>query len=383
MAAENTVPRPEPVAACAVREADTRGRRYPEVAHAYRGEYQRDRDRVIHARAFRRLENKTQVFSRRYSDHFRNRLTHTLEVTQISRTVAQALGLNSDLTETLALAHDLGHPPFGHAGEHALDQIMRSHGERFDHNLQALRIVEQFEVRYAAHPGLNLTYEVREGLVKHSRPFSAEEHPELVEYELALHPPLEAQLIDLTDEISYGGADLDDGFEAHLLTIEQMGSEVALIAELLEEVDRKFGALPPKLRFNEMLRRVLDYFVTDLIGTVAAAMPSLPSVGAVRTAPERLARFSSAAEQARQSLKAFLFRNLYQHPDLVRENRKAEQTVAAAFERFLSHPELLPASYRSQAATQPPQRVICDYIAGMTDSFIAQAQRERSGAWLY
>src|SRR6185437_1930827 len=302
---------------------------------------------------------------------------HTLEVAQISRTVAQALGLNTDLAETLALAHDLGHPPFGHAGEHALDQIMRTYGDRFDHNLQALRIVEQFEVRYAAHPGLNLTYEVREGLVKHSHPFSAAAHPELAEYDLGLHPPLEAQLIDLTDEISYGGADLDDGFEAHLLTQEQMASEVPLIAELFAAVDRRFGALPPKLRFNEMLRTLLDYFVSDLITTVADALPGLDSVAAVRAAPMRTARFSPAAEQARQTLKAFLFRHLYHHPDLIRENRRAEHTVTAAFQQFMAHPDALPASYRERAAQQPPQRVICDYIAGMTDSFIAQLPRPR------
>ncbi|MGH9392789.1 MAG: dGTP triphosphohydrolase, partial [Terriglobales bacterium] len=223
------LPRPG-TAACAVREAESPGRRFPEAPHPYRGEFQRDRDRVIHARAFRRLENKTQVFSRRYSDHFRNRLTHTLEVAQVSRTVAQALGLNSDLVETLALAHDLGHPPFGHAGEHALDQLMRGYGDRFDHNLQALRIVEQFEVRYAAHAGLNLMFEVREGLVKHSHDHTSANHPELAEYQLELQPPLEAQLIDLTDEISYGAADLDDGFEAHLLALEQMAGELPLVA---------------------------------------------------------------------------------------------------------------------------------------------------------
>src|SRR6266852_9462142 len=201
--------------------AKSRGRRYAEPPHPYRNIYARDRDRVIHSRAFRRLEAKTQVFTTRYSDHFRNRLTHTLEVAQIARTVAGALGLNTDLAEALALVHDIGHPPFGHAGEHKLDELMRPHGDRFDHNLQALRIIEQFEQRYLDFPGLNLTFEVREGIVKHSRDYDAREFPQLAVYLLNLRRPLEAQLIDLTDEIAYSTADLDDGVEAKILSREQ------------------------------------------------------------------------------------------------------------------------------------------------------------------
>src|SRR3954469_2066555 len=195
----------------ALRPEESRGRRHPEPPHAYRSDFQRDRDRIIHSRSFRRLENKTQVFTYRGSDHFRNRLTHTIEVAQIARTVASALGLNSDLTETLALVHDIGHPPFGHAGEHALDGEMRACGAIFDHNLHALRIVEHFELRYPEFRGLNLTFEVREGIVKHSRDYTAQQFPWLQEYVLAVRPPLEAQLIDHTDEIAYNTADLDDG----------------------------------------------------------------------------------------------------------------------------------------------------------------------------
>src|SRR4051812_17431044 len=190
----------------AVRVEQSRGRRFFEPSHPYRNDFQRDRDRVIHARAFRRLENKTQVFTRRYSDHFRNRLTHTIEVAQISRTIAEVLDLNANLVEALALVHDMGHPPFGHSGETALNFQMKKHGEFFDHNLHALRIVEQFEERYANHPGLNLTFEVREGIIKHSRDYSVNDHPELAEYLLNERPPLEAQLIDLTDEIAYNTA---------------------------------------------------------------------------------------------------------------------------------------------------------------------------------
>src|SRR3954447_22624010 len=210
----------------AVRVEESRGRRIPEPQHPYRDDFQRDRDRVIHARAFRRLEAKTQVFTRRFSDHFRNRLTHTIEVAQIARTVAAQLGLNVDLVVALALVHDVGHPPFGHAGEKALDAAMRKHGLYFDHNLHALRIIEHFELRYAAFRGLNLTFEVREGIIKHSHDYDAAQHPKLGEYLLDQRPPLEAQLIDLTDEIAYNTADLDDGYEAGILEIAKICEQV-------------------------------------------------------------------------------------------------------------------------------------------------------------
>src|ERR1700693_2296167 len=198
------------LASYAMDAGKSRGRRYSEPPHPYRNDYARDRDRIIHARAFRRLEAKTQVFTTRYSDHFRNRLTHTLEVAQIARTVAGALNLNTDLAEALALVHDIGHPPSGHAGEHRLDALMRPYGARFDHNLHALHIVESFEQRYLAFPGLNLTFEVREGIVKHSHDFAEGERPELDEYLPGMRPPLESQLIDLADEVAYNTADLDD-----------------------------------------------------------------------------------------------------------------------------------------------------------------------------
>src|SRR6266487_800785 len=242
---------PPMLADYAVHVEQSRGRRHPEAQHPYRNDFQRDRDRVIHARAFRRLEAKTQVFTRRYSDHFRNRLTHTLEVAQIARTVAAQLGLNVDLVEALALVHDIGHPPFGHAGEKALDTAMREHGLFFDHNLHALRIVEDFELRYAAFRGLNLTFEVREGIIKHSHDYKPEDHPELAEYLLDERPPLEAQLIDLTDEIGYNTADLDDGYEAHLLTIEQISSCVNIFERCYREAQTLYPKATEKLLFNE------------------------------------------------------------------------------------------------------------------------------------
>src|SRR6202035_1234359 len=243
----------------------SRGRRYPEPPHPYRSDYARDRDRVIHSRAFRRLEAKTQVFTTRYSDHFRNRLTHTLEVAQIARTVAGALELNTDLAEALALAHDLGHPPFGHAGERRLDELMRPFGDRFEHNLHALRIVEQFEQRYLDFPGLNLTFEVREGIVKHSRDYSATEFPELAEYEPELRPPIESQLMNAVDEIAYNCADLDDGFEARLLDIEIVRDELPFFADIYDEIDRVHPEGRTKVKIGETIKRLLDYLATDLI----------------------------------------------------------------------------------------------------------------------
>jgi len=249
----------------AVRVEDTRGRRYPQAPHPFRNDFQRDRDRIIHARAFRRLNNKTQVFTRRYSDHFRNRLTHTIEVAQISRTIAGALGLNIDLTEALALAHDMGHPPFGHAGEKALDTIMRAHGFFFDHNLHALRIVEDFELRYIGYRGLNLTFEMREGIIKHSRDYDAAQFPELKEYLLDQRPPLEAQIIDLTDEIGYNTADLDDGWEAEILTLEQIRAGVPVFDRLYREIETVNPHASKKLIFNAVIRKMLDRMVSDLV----------------------------------------------------------------------------------------------------------------------
>src|SRR5271167_4075932 len=222
-----------------MRAEESRGRRYPEPPHPYRSEYARDRDRIIHSRAFRRLEAKTQVFTARFSDHFRNRLTLTLEVSQIGRTVARALSLNAELVEALSLVHDIGHPPFGHAGERKLDELMRTRGGHFDHNLHALRIVEQFEQRYLDFTGLNLTFEVREGIIKHSRDYPAAEFPALAEYLLGEQPPLEAQIIDLVDEIAYNTADLDDAFEARILDFDQLRAEVPVFGTAYEAVERR------------------------------------------------------------------------------------------------------------------------------------------------
>jgi dGTPase len=357
----------------------SRGRRYPEPAHPYRNDFQRDRDRVIHSRAFRRLEAKTQVFTRRYSDHFRNRLTHTLEVAQISRTIAAQLGLNVDLVEALALVHDIGHPPFGHAGERALDAVMQKHGSRFDHNLHALRIVEDFELRYAAFRGLNLTFEVREGIIKHSRDYSAAEYPELAEYLLEQRPPLEAQLIDITDELAYNTADLDDGCEAHLLTLGQIVEGVPLFTRLFDQVNKVYPDAPKKLQFNEVVRRMLDRWVGDLIENTREQVQAsgVRSLADIRACPHRLAGLSPAIEAERRQTKQFLHDNLYFSPALEPEKEAAERIITDLFELWMAHPEKLPRNYQEKGESEPLVRVVCDYIAGMTDPFIY----EQYGKW--
>jgi len=333
---------------------------------------------VIHARAFRRLENKTQVFTRRYSDHFRTRLTHTMEVAQISRTIAAELHLNVDLVEALALVHDLGHPPFGHAGERILDHLMRKHGEYFDHNLQALRTVEEMEMRYADFHGLNLTFEVREGIIKHSHDYRETEHPELAEYLLDLRPPLEAQLIDLTDEIAYSTADLDDGFEAKLLTLDKVRAGVAVFERFYIEAEAMYPAAPDKLKFNEALKRVLDRFVTDLIQTTKARVreAGIGSLEDLRRYPERLAAFSPKVEAERREAKSFLYDALYNCKPLEPEKRRAEKVITEVFNHLMAHLESLPRSYRERAASEKPSRVVCDYVAGMTDHYVEDLRKK-------
>lgn len=356
----------------------TRGRRFPEPQHPYRNDYARDRDRIIHSRAFRRLEAKTQVFTARFSDHFRNRLTHTLEVAQVARTVAGALRLNSDLAEALALVHDIGHPPFGHAGERRLDARMREHAGYFNHNLHALRIVEQFEQRYLDFPGLNLTFEVREGIVKHSRDYSAEEFPELAEYLLDQRPPLEAQLIDWVDEIAYNTADLDDAFEARLLDLKALRRDVPIFGEAWESVVRAHPNGATKLTFNEALKRVFNGFATDLIENTQRAIDrsGVRAVEDVRSQPSRLAGFSQAVAEQNRLLKRFLSVKIYSHDAIVEDRNRSVEALDALFQLFLDHPERMPEPYANQAEQTPRARVVCDYIAGMTDHFLLRQWRE-------
>jgi dGTPase len=347
-------------------------REHPEAAHPYRTPFQRDRARVIHARAFRRLAGKTQVFTHRYSDHFRSRLTHTMEVAQIARAIASALKLNEDMTEALALVHDIGHPPFGHAGERALDEAMQEFGLRFDHNLHALRIVEYFELRYASFRGLNLTLGVREGIVKHSRSYSPAEHPELRAYFLDLQPPLEAQLIDLADEIAYLTADMDDGMEAGMLDAEGLRRHVRIFDESLCAVEREFPTAAKKLQSNEALKKMLNTLVGDLIRETArrVSLGGVTTMEDVRRSPQRLVAFSPQIEELRHQAKQHLYATLYSSEELQRDLQEAAMVVRNLFSCWVNDPSLLPPANQSQIDAQGVPRVVADYIAGMTDNYI-------------
>jgi dGTPase len=370
------------LAAWAMRAENSRGRRFPEPAHPYRSEFARDRDRIIHARAFRRLEAKTQVFTARFSDHFRNRLTHTLEVSQIARTVAGALGLNTELVEALALVHDIGHPPFGHAGERKLDELMRTHGGHFNHNLHALRIVEQFEHRYLEYPGLNLTFEVREGIVKHSKDYRAADFPELSEYLLELRPPLESQLVDWVDEIAYNTADLDDALEANLLDVQALCEGAPFFGKLYAEVESRHPRAKTKLKFNEALRHVLDALATDLIHNTQKRVQGarVESAEEVRRVPARLVSFSDEAKEQNAQLKRFLFGQVYTHPLITEDCERSVQCLEELFGYFLQRPDSMPESYEEMTAGSPRHVVVCDYIAGMTDQFLLRQHQEHLGS---
>ena len=350
-------------------------RTHREPPHPYRSPFARDAARILHARAFRRLAGKTQVFTRRPSDppadHFRSRLTHTLEVAQIARTAATALGLNSELAETLALAHDIGHPPYGHAGERALDTALRAHGLSFDHNLHALRIVTWFEERYPAFRGLNLTLAVREGIVKHSRDYKTAEHPELAEFFLGHFPPLEAQLIDLADEIAYLTADLDDGLDSRILALEDVREALPLFREFYDDVLRLYPDAAPRLLYSDALRRMLDMLVTDLIYEIRAGVTALGSttLEEIRNAPARLASLSPKMEIERARAKAFLYDKLYNSHGQEEVHAHAEQVVAELFQALLDEPRRMPADHQAQIESQGMARTVADYIAGMTDAY--------------
>ena len=353
-------------------------RAYAELPHPYRTAFARDGARILHARAFRRLAGKTQVFTRlpadSPSDHFRSRLTHTLEVTQISRTLASALGLNAELAEALALAHDIGHPPFGHAGEKALDHCLSGFGLGFDHNLHALRIVTWFEERYAAFRGLNLTLGVREGIVKHSHDYSTKTHPELAGYFLDRFPPLEAQLIDLADEIAYLAADLDDGLDSGILTLEQVREGVPLFRGFHDSVLMDYPAAMPKLTVNEAIKGILNTLVTDLMEEIRRQVAALGAntLDEIRQAPRRLAVLSPEMEAVRAAIKDFLFANFYNSPGQEEAHAHAAKVVQGLFAALMADPGLLPKDHQAQIPTQGLARTVADYIAGMTDSYTEQ-----------
>lgn len=363
----------ERLAPVAVKSAETLGRVDPEPEHPYRTAFQRDRDRVIHARAFRRLEYKTQVFVYSEGDHYRNRLTHSLEAAQIARTIARALRLNEDLTEAIILAHDLGHTPFGHAGERALHRLLEDEGG-FDHNRQSLRIVDFVEERASGQLGLNLTHDTREGILKHGHPWS---HP--VPFPPAgKQPSLEAQLCDLADEIAYNNHDLDDGLRSGLITVDQLAG-VQLWTETRERLAlRHSEVLSDDALRARMVRALIDRLVTDLIETTAqrVAAAGVQSAAQVRAHSEKLAGASDALRVQARELKRFLYDHFYQHPRVMRMTRKAEQVLSDLYRAYRADPQQLPDAVRARFAREGEARAIADYIAGMTDRFALEEHKK-------
>ncbi len=362
----------ERLAPWAVHSAASRGRVVAEPEHAYRTVFQRDRDRVVHSRAFRRLEYKTQVFVYHEGDHYRNRLTHTLEGAQIARTIARALRLNEDLAEAVALAHDLGHTPFGHAGERALNQLLADDGG-FDHNRQTLRVVDLLEERYPRFRGLNLSYETREGILKHG---SAWYHPVPLP-ELGAQASLEAQVSDLSDEIAYVNHDVDDGLRSGLLTLEEL-SELRLWRERLDDARARTPEVSPRILRSQALIGLIDHLVSDLIAASAERIAAVgpKDLAALRAHPDRLLAYSDGVARSLRELKDFLFRNLYHHPRVVRMSRKAERILVDLWELYREDPRQMPPQVLARFAEDGEARATGDYIAGMTDRF-AQAEHRK------
>jgi dGTPase len=359
----------ERLAPYAMRSRNTRGRAFAEEEHAYRTAFQRDRDRIIHTTAFRRLEYKTQVFLTTEGDYYRTRLTHTIEVAQIGRTIARALQVNEDMTEAICLAHDLGHGPFGHSGEAALNGLMKDHNG-FDHNYQSYRIVEKLENRFPDFRGLNLTWEVREGMLKHETVY---DRSHVTDFDPHLRPTLEAQIVNYADEIAYTTADLDDGLRSGMITPEQL-----VDIEFWWRVTEELG-LNPRLNFTDMerhrmIRRLVGKEVTDVIHATAdhLSQHQINTVDQVRQLPYNLVRHTAEVAQLDSQLKDFLFNNLYQHWRVMRMDRKARRFIGEMFEAYVTSPIILPDNVRAQLDERGLQRTVCDYIAGMTDRFALQ-----------
>ncbi len=355
--------------------SQTRGRLHPELSAAPRSEFQRDRDRIIHSTAFRRLEYKTQVFVNHEGDLFRTRLTHSIEVAQIGRTIARLLNLNEDLVEAVALAHDLGHTPFGHAGQDALNACMREHGG-FEHNLQSLRVVDILEERYAEFEGLNLTFESREGILKHCSLVNAGKLGTVGERFLnKQQPSLEAQIANLADEIAYNNHDVDDGLRSGLITLEQL-SEVQIFARHLAEVRAKYPALQGRRVVTETVRRIINTLVLDLVNTTRMNVENsgVQTLDEVRLAPP-LAAFSPALLDEHRELKRFLLRHLYRHYKVARMSAKAGRIISDLYMAFTGDARLLPPAHQARESLEGA-RAVADYIAGMTDRYAMREHRQ-------
>ncbi len=352
----------------AQKSGESRGREYPESSHAYRTEFQRDRARIIHSRAFRRMEYKTQVFLNGTGDHLRTRLTHSIEVASISRTIARALGLNEDLAEAIALAHDLGHAPFGHSGEEMLAECMHDHGG-FDHNRQSARVVELLETPYPGFPGLNLTFEVREGLRKHERRYKFPA-PETEEYNC---PSLEAQVADLADEITYYSHDLDDAVDFEILTPSQLEENEVWRDSHRAVLSRHESALAPEMH-KLIIRDIIDREVHDLVATSAASInqSGVRSSDDVRRQKARLIRYSGDLAEANTALRKFLYGNVYYHPRVSEVNRRASEMLRRVFEAYLADTGRLGEGTMRRIEREGLHRTVCDYIAGMTDRYLME-----------
>ncbi len=361
-------------AAYAAHSARSRGRRYPEPAASPRSEFQRDRDRIVHSTAFRRLEYKTQVFVNHEGDLFRTRLTHSLEVAQIGRTLARMLDLDEDLTETIALAHDLGHTPFGHVGQDVLNECMAAQGG-FEHNLQSLRVVDALEHKYAEFAGLNLTFEAREGILKHCSKKNAEKLGAVGERFLkGQQPSLEAQITNLADEIAYNNHDVDDGLRSGLIRLEQL-EEVSLFARHLAQVRQRYPSLNDRRLIHETVRRMINTLVVDLVAQTRRNLEQHKpgSIDDLRACPP-LAAFSPEMRAQSLELKRFLFQNLYRHYRVERMSNKARRLIRDLFTAFASQASLLPPEYRQRAEVDL-HRAVADYIAGMTDRYAIREHR--------
>lgn len=345
----------------------TKGRCYKEEEHDYRSCYQRDKDRIIYSTAFRRLEYKTQVFVNHEGDYYRTRLTHTLEVSQIAGAIARALKLNEDLVEAISLAHDLGHTPFGHSGEDALHEAMRDHGG-FDHNAQGLRVVDYLEERYPDFPGLNLTYEVREGIIKHSTPF--DKPRPAIPFEAKGSPLLEIQVVDIADEIAYDNHDLDDGITSGLIKEEDL-EDVKLWAEKEKDIKKIYPHIKGEIKKYQVIRSLINAQVTDVITQTEANIKrfKIQRGQDVAKIPERIVAVSRPIQNLRKSMREFLTANLYEHYRVVRMSNKAHRFITSLFEIYLDKPEQLPPTTHNRLKVEDKYRVICDYIAGMTDRY--------------
>ena len=345
----------------------SKGRCYKEEEHDYRSCYQRDRDRIIYSTAFRRLEYKTQVFVNHEGDYYRTRLTHTLEVAQIARSIARSLRLNEDLVEAIALAHDLGHTPFGHSGEDALHDIMKDHGG-FDHNIQGLRVVDYLEQRYPEFPGLNLTYEVREGIIKHSTPFDLPRP--VVPFEAEGSPILETQVVDVADEIAYDNHDLDDGITSELIKESDL-KRVRIWAEKEKAVHKRYPRIKDEMRKYQIIRSIINSQVTDIIAQTELNLKRLriQKLQHVVRTPERIVTFSRPMQALRKPMREFLIKNLYQHYRVVRMSNKAHRFILNLFRVYFDKPEQLPPTTQARLKHEEKHRVVCDYIAGMTDRY--------------